>query len=121
MKLSQSELDTLQVYFSHEEIEFAVLFGSFATGNATEESDIDVAIQFKSSNPQKNNYIRDKLKGSWRGEREVDILILNSYSNSSVLRTISATGVFLSGNLEKALSFCRLSIEDLKQEDLVGI
>ena len=70
----------LEVFsLQQEDFLLVFLFGSFARGSTTDESDVDVAIMFeKVPDFYEVNDIKDKL---WRSvRREVDILILNTAS-----------------------------------------
>lgn len=45
--LTASDIDGLKAYFSNRtDVAFAFLFGSQATGNATKQSDVDIAVYF---------------------------------------------------------------------------
>lgn len=47
MKLSQSQISTIKEFFATKPIRKAYLFGSFARGEATKSSDIDIMVEFE--------------------------------------------------------------------------
>ncbi len=79
----------LQQHFTDDpNVELAFLFGSSATGKATKDSDIDVAVYLKD---------RKKETASWRGvqqivQREVDFILLND-APATLASNIFKTGI----------------------------
>ncbi|HAZ28389.1 MAG TPA: hypothetical protein DCY48_01275 [Candidatus Magasanikbacteria bacterium] len=49
MKLPQNQLQTIQDTLRRHEVKRADLFGSFARGDADDDSDIDILFEFKGS------------------------------------------------------------------------
>ena len=90
------EINTLKTILNtFEELEFAYLFGSYATDKADEFSDVDVAIFVK----QGYNLFDTKLSIHHKLEvalrKEVDIVVLNSIKNFDLLNDILEDGVVL--------------------------
>ena len=83
----------LKVFCKEENIELLVLFGSYASGKAQPESDIDVAVKLKrSSNISKLDLIY-KLDDLFNG-KNIDLVILTKDTDPLLLYE-----VFFSGNL----------------------
>jgi hypothetical protein len=94
-------IDLLKEYFKkRDDVAFAFLYGSWAKGNATRLSDIDVAVYFY---PKKRRPIEYEEEVFYDGEkeiltdlerllkREVELLVLNrapSYISASSIRGI---------------------------------
>ncbi len=90
------EINTLKTILNtFEELEFAYLFGSYATDKADECSDIDIAIFVK----QGYNLFDTKLSIHHKLEislnKEVDVVVLNSIKNFDLLNDIFEDGVVL--------------------------
>ena len=66
-------------FLSREDFLLVFLFGSYARGLSTDESDVDIAILFKQP---PDFYGVNEIKGQLSGflRKEVDILILNTAS-----------------------------------------
>jgi predicted nucleotidyltransferase len=56
----------------------AAIFGSFARGNATEQSDIDLLIEFKGKNTSLFDLVALKLQLEEKLGRHVDLITYNS-------------------------------------------
>ena len=71
-------LSQLKIYFqSLENISFAFLFGSCASGRTFKESDVDIAIYFK------EEYSFERVKKIWSDledllKKDIDLIILNT-------------------------------------------
>ncbi len=82
-----------------DEIEFAYLFGSYARDTFTQNSDIDIAIYLKKN----YNTFDTKLKIHHKLEvvlhKEIDLLILNSTNNFSLLQEILDNNIIVKDSL----------------------
>ena len=65
-----------EILIEYEQIEFAYVFGSFAKGEETKGSDLDIAINV-SENLSLDEYLGLKVKLEKACKREVDLVILN--------------------------------------------
>ncbi len=71
-------LNKLETYFkSLEDVSFAFLFGSYASGKAFKESDVDIAVYFK------EGYSFERVKKIWSDledllRKDIDVVILNT-------------------------------------------
>ena len=78
-----------------KEIQFAYLFGSFADGSYSENSDIDIAIYLD----EKYNFFDIKLHVHHQLERklnkEIDIVVLNNAKNFYLLKSIFECNILL--------------------------
>ncbi len=96
--MNQEILEKLKTYFaSRDEIVMAFLFGSAAKGTMTDESDVDIAVYFKSESdrvdleekksfPELNEIWRDVEKIT---QRNTDIVVLNNASANVASAAIS--------------------------------
>jgi predicted nucleotidyltransferase len=80
----------------HFDIDKVVLFGSYAKGNQSEDSDIDVAIIVNSIDQDFFTY----APLLWKLRREIDdriepVLIENSHDESGFLREVLNTGLVI--------------------------
>jgi predicted nucleotidyltransferase len=80
----------------HFDIDKVVLFGSYAKGNQSEDSDIDVAIIVNSIDQDYFTY----APLLWKLRREIDdriepVLIENSHDESGFLREVLNTGLVI--------------------------
>ena len=78
-----------------DEIQFAYLFGSYAKGDYSQRSDIDIAVYLEK---QYNNFdtklkIHHKLEVALR--KEIDLIILNSAKNFNLLENIFDDGIVI--------------------------
>jgi len=84
----------------HFDIENMILFGSYARGNQSEDSDIDVAVVVNSTELDYFTY----APLLWKLRREIDdriepILIEKSKDESGFLEEIMRTGVVIGGEV----------------------
>jgi len=95
---NEEVIDKLKMYkkllSKHMEFDEMILFGSFAKGNAREDSDVDVAIVVKTLT---GDYFTTRPL-LWRIRREVDdriepVLIEKTHDESGFLSEIMKTGV----------------------------
>ena len=82
-------LDTLR------EVEFAYLFGSYATSKADENSDIDIAIFIKTDYDIFDTKLKVHHKLEIAMDKEVDVISLNTIKNFDLLNDIFDDGVVL--------------------------
>lgn len=88
-KLPDAKLKKLETYFSRRsDVAFAFLFGSYAKGTATKNSDVDIGVYFRpvgSGVEWEENALHPKENEVWNAvgvllEEEVDIAVLNHVS-----------------------------------------
>ena len=84
-----------EVLHTFKEIEFAYLFGSYATDKADENSDIDVAIFIKKDYDVFDTKLKVHHKLETLLNKEVDIIALNTIKNFDLLNDIFDDGVVL--------------------------
>jgi hypothetical protein len=72
-------------------IEEMGVFGSFARGNATEESDLDVYVRTRSPNPYLLVHLKEAIEG--RVHRKVDIVRLRERMNPLLRKRIEQEGI----------------------------
>ena len=91
------------VLAQHPEVELAILYGSFAQGKETAQSDIDLAIASKRIILTEER-VEIAIQISKKLKREVDIVDLNQ-SNGVLLKEILTKGKVLLGDQDSALYF----------------
>ena len=89
-------IEKLQKLLSHmDEVEFAYLFGSYAKGDYTQRSDIDIAVYLK----KQYNDFDTKLKVHHKIEislgKEIDLIVLNTAKNFNLLENIFNDGIII--------------------------
>lgn len=85
-----------------EEIEFAYLFGSYATSSNTKNSDIDIAIFVKEGANLLDTHLSVHHKLEIQLKKEIDIVILNNAKNFYLLKDILNQGIVIKdSNSEK--------------------
>lgn len=86
----------LQPVFSNYNIASAILFGSYAKGNATEKSDIDLMVDSNLRGLRFFALIEDIREAL--GEKEVDVFdVTHINEGSMVQKEINSTGVKIYG------------------------
>lgn len=81
--------------FSHPEIHRIILFGSFARGEATDVSDIDLAVSL--SNPTSWSSIAEKMKHNKITLRKIDVIFFEKVSEK-LKKKILKEGIILYEN-----------------------
>jgi len=85
-----------------EEVEFAYLFGSYATNTYTKNSDIDVAIFLKDRANILDTYLNVHHQLEINLDQEIDIVVLNNAKNFHLVKDILTQGrVIKDSNEEK--------------------
>lgn len=101
-------LKEIQDILDEYPIQFAILFGSYATGNTHERSDIDIAVEFQSINRTDPGY-NDEFFGlsadlsDELGTDDVDLVDVQNLS-AGVAKAILDEGLLLVGNRATAES-----------------
>jgi predicted nucleotidyltransferase len=80
MKLDQSALDAIGYYFKTRPVLKAYLFGSFARGQADNQSDIDILVDLDYSQPIGLHFIQMQLDLERILKRKVDLVSSNGLS-----------------------------------------
>ncbi len=89
MKLASAEKEKIIEICKRNDISYCALFGSFARGEADENSDIDLLVRF--SKPKGWDWINAALEIEDALGRKVDLAtenMLNKYIRESVLRDL---------------------------------
>ena len=94
-----------------KEVRFAYLFGSYAKGDYSKRSDIDIAIYLK----KEYNDFDTKLKIHHQLEvalhKDVDLVILNSIKNFNLLESILNNGIIIKDSQDDARIMYELNKE----------
>ncbi|MEN4053308.1 MULTISPECIES: nucleotidyltransferase domain-containing protein [Sulfurimonas] len=97
-----------------DEVEFAYLFGSYAKKTQSARSDIDIAVYLK----KQYNHFDTKLKIHHKLEinlhKDIDLIILNSAKNFTLLEDIFNEGIVL----KEAKNDERLLFELAKEHEI---
>ncbi len=96
-------IEKLQKLLSQmDEVEFAYLFGSYAKGDYTQRSDVDIAVYLQ----KQCNDFDTKLKVHHKIEislgKEIDLIILNTAKNFNLLENIFNDGIVIKDSLDDA-------------------
>ena len=95
-----SNIEKISHLFYSNKIEKAYVFGSAATGNFNDKSDIDFLVRFKSElTPLEKGELWWNLHDSLREffKREIDIVTENSLKNPYFIKEIDETKVLIYG------------------------
>ena len=80
MVLNALNINLVKQYFKDKPISRAYLFGSFATGLATEDSDIDILVELDYSNPIGLEFIQMQFDLESILQKKVDLVSSNGLS-----------------------------------------
>ena len=121
-------MNTLQAHLNgvckkYSEIAFAYLFGSYATDEQTETSDIDIAVYLNN----KSDFNFNKLL-LFHGDccralkrNDIDVLVLNTTKNLILLNDILTTGKIIYNSNQKLLDDFALrtshAVHDFKERN----
>lgn len=108
MESTSEVLRRLNSFFDKvEDLDFVVVYGSFARGDFTETSDIDLALKFhtQANYSKVSNLIMDLAKNLQVVEDRIDILILQEDLPIELLFKIVRDGLFVTGNQESYKKF----------------
>ena len=90
-------LDYLAKYKSEKEKRYHIkrlgIFGSFARGDATEESDIDIVVDFEKPDLLNQVGIMQELREAFG--RHVDVVALWEHMNPKLLRRINKDAIYV--------------------------
>jgi hypothetical protein len=115
--LKSKKIEPLKNYFEKEKsVLLAFLFGSFAKGRATEESDYDIAIYLREKGRRKK--IRIWLALQRILEREVNLVLLDE-APATLVANVFYTGIPLSIK-DKKLYWELYLTKTAEDEDFVG-
>ena len=95
-------------------IKFAYVFGSQATGKATENSDIDIAVYFEEDYaPMQDAFVRGDILEDGKAffKKDVDVVSLNSVSSLLLKYEIIHDGIIIKDDEERA-DFESLSLRE---------
>lgn len=92
---AQDQITALQAFFSNEkEVSFVYLFGSYASGETTPTSDVDLAVFLTIEDAklrfQKRCFLIGKLLHLLK--KEVDLVVLNDLENNYLMHEILTKG-----------------------------
>ena len=78
-----------------EEIEFAYLFGSYATNSYTKKSDIDIAIFVKDGASLLDAHLNVHHQLEIKLHKEIDVVVLNNAKNFNLVKDILTQGIVI--------------------------
>ena len=81
MKLSDSKIEQIRNYFTHKPVLKAYLFGSYAKGNASRNSDLDILIELDYREKPGLEFIQMKLDLELILQKEVDLVTTEGISS----------------------------------------
>lgn len=100
-----------QILLALPEVEFAYLFGSYAKGTQVDQSDLDIAIFINNG----FDFFDTKLKVHHALEialhKEIDLVVLNSAKNFSLLEDIFENNIILKESLDDSRVVFELDLE----------
>lgn len=106
-KIEPNKWQAIQTVLNRETIVFAALYGSQAVGEATSQSDIDIAIQFTKEADTFTELFRieEEYSNNNFDDSELDLTILNDSHEKSFVDTIREQAVYLCGDEDKFDNF----------------
>lgn len=108
----QKLVNEIEVFLSNKEnVVFGYLFGSYATGSQTSNSDVDLALYLKDKSLDAVLEITYRLSKLLK--KEVDITLLNSVKDMYILEEIFKDGMLVKDNAY------RKEFEVIKQHDIL--
>jgi predicted nucleotidyltransferase len=81
MKLSQAKIDQIKEYFRDKPVKKAFLFGSFAKGTATSDSDLDILVELDINHRMGLEFIQMKLDLEVLLKKEVGLVTTKGLSH----------------------------------------
>ena len=81
MKLSQAKIDQIKEYFRDKPVKKVFLFGSFAKGTATSQSDLDILVELDHNHSMGLEFIQMKLDLEVLLKKEVDLVTTKGISH----------------------------------------
>ena len=81
-------------------VRFAYLFGSYAEGNFTDKSDVDVAVYLHDRSLDAKLTLHHKLEKSLH--KNIDLVYLNDVKNMYLLEAIITKGILIKDEEERA-------------------
>ena len=85
---------------SQDEVQFAYLFGSYARGDYTDKSDIDIAVYLTDTSLDSRLEVHHALEVLLK--KKVDLVVLNDVKNMFLLEAILKEGIVLKDAKERA-------------------
>lgn len=111
-----SRIDIIKnILSSLKEVEFAYLFGSYAKGDANQNSDIDIAIYIDKNYNTFDSKLKIHHKLEIELHKEIDIIVLNSIKNFDLLQDIFNDGILLKDSFNDA----RIMYELTKEHEII--
>jgi len=92
-----------KIFDSFENIEFAYLFGSFATDKISNHSDIDIAIYVKEGFDSFDAGLQVHHKLEIALHKDIDVVVLNDVKNYRLLKDIIYKGVLLKDGKNRSM------------------
>ena len=92
-----------KIFDSFENIEFAYLFGSFATDKISNHSDIDIAIYVKDGFDSFDSGLQVHHKLEIALHKDIDVVVLNDVKNYRLLKDIIYKGVLLKDGKNRSM------------------
>lgn len=85
---------------SQDVVEFSYLFGSYARGDYTQKSDVDIAVYLTNTTLDTRLEVHHALEVLL--QREVDLVVLNDVKNMFLLEAILKEGIVMKDAEERA-------------------
>ncbi|CAA6817947.1 MAG: Unknown protein [uncultured Sulfurovum sp.] len=85
---------------SQDEVQFAYLFGSYAKGDHTNKSDVDIAVYLRDTSLDSRLEVHHALEVLLK--KKVDLVVLNDVKNMYLLEAILRDGILLKDADERA-------------------
>jgi len=86
--------------FSQDKVQFAYIFGSYARGDYTDKSDVDIAVYLTDTTLDSRLEVHHTLEVQLR--RKVDIVVLNDVKNMFLLEAILKEGIVVKDAEDRA-------------------
>lgn len=108
--VDQTKIDHLKQITDREIVSFAVLYGSQATGDATDASDIDIGLYLDGSVPENRiQTLLFRIEGEYTDagfdDTELDFSILSDPAPTQFITTVKEQALFLSGDRQACESW----------------
>ena len=105
--LTPGKITTLQNILSRDSLEFALLYGSRATGTYNEKSDIDIGVKSSKNNNEYTILFRIEEEYSDKGfdDNELDLTILDTTIDETFKNTVKTKAIYICGNKSKYNEF----------------
>lgn len=113
LPLSEEKTSVLEDVLDRDSIQFAILYGSQATGDDTLESDIDIGLMFE-SNSSVDPYtvvfrIEEEYADAGFDDLELDLSVLNTAEERDFITTVQQQAIYITGDKQAMEQFIATS------------